>query len=170
MFISKKIWLLVLSCILLPAASYSETKGAQGQYDTKFKLDSADVDKTIRELKNKLKADIKGKKKMPSSLLGSYAYKFKVYSLHPDIEEETEVYARWYSDLSESLELMNLFKSKFYNARASKNLEKQQECVLKYKKALSKCVALLKNPKKIKKEDLQEIRRKKSSRRRRSHG
>lgn len=166
MFILKKELLMCVCCVMFVVSLYSENKDPEAPqgpeyketYDTNFKLDAYDVDKTINDFKQKLKAELKGKK-MPTTLIGSYAYKFKVYSLHPKIEEETEIYKSWYAKLSKYLSLMSYNKANFYSAKASKDAEKMQKCVLNYKKALNKCIALLKKPEKIKKEDLEKKKR-----------
>jgi hypothetical protein len=139
-----------------PGGKYKE------KYDTNFELYSSDVDKAIHDFKVKLKAEIKGEK-MPSTLMGSYAYKFKIYSMHPKIEEETGVYKSWYSDIAKCLTLMSRCKAEFYTAKANNDPEEMQKYVMVYKKKLKQCIQLLKNPKKIEKKDREKSRRKRST-------
>ena len=166
MFILKKELLMIACFAMLSSSLYADNRYPpvpeesadskahkhKDPYDTKFKLEAYDVEKTIDEFKQKLKAELKGDK-IATTVIGTYAYKFKLYSMHPKIEEETEVYKSWYVNVSKCLSMMSKSKANFYSAKASKDMDKMQQCILNYKKALKKCINLIKNPKKIEKGD-----------------
>ena len=117
----------------------------------KVPLDTFFVNTSIADLSKRLKDEEKKKSKLSVPLLMSFGGKFTRFSKHPDIEKETKIYRSWYSNIGKLCTAMGNLKYRYYAVKANQDTELIQEYGTKYIEYRTKCIKLLENPPKIKK-------------------
>jgi len=147
-----------------PTTEESPKKNLGKSIDSKkMKINTIYVDKTVKDLTNRLKEDAKGSGEAYSTELSIFASKLQLIGKYPDIELETGTYRKWYILLYNTVEGLSKARRAEKTAKLMNNGNASVQAVAAYKKGISDYRTILKNKAKyqIPDDKLREMQKKK---------